>query len=184
MIGDPAAHVAIGATWGLWIFAGFAFAFLIKTPVFPFHTWMPDTYAELPPPSSPSSRRCSRRPGCTVSSRSRCRSSRAQMVQARTADVRARRDRAGLRRARRARRARREARRRVQLALAPRPDRAGDLQRVAARAAPARSCTSSRTGCSAPRCSSRSARSRRAKRRATSRGSAVSARATRSSPAR
>ena len=29
---------------------GFALAFLIKTPVFPFHTWMPDTYAELPPP--------------------------------------------------------------------------------------------------------------------------------------
>ncbi len=43
-------HVAIGVTWGAWIFAGFAFAFLIKTPVFPFHTWMPDTYAALPPP--------------------------------------------------------------------------------------------------------------------------------------
>ncbi|HZX67402.1 MAG TPA: proton-conducting transporter membrane subunit, partial [Candidatus Elarobacter sp.] len=26
------------------------FAFLIKTPVFPFHTWMPQTYAELPTP--------------------------------------------------------------------------------------------------------------------------------------
>jgi NADH-quinone oxidoreductase subunit M len=34
----------------LWIFAGFALAFLIKTPVFPFHTWMPDTYADLPAP--------------------------------------------------------------------------------------------------------------------------------------
>ncbi|GAC1618380.1 MAG: hypothetical protein NVS4B13_11150 [Candidatus Elarobacter sp.] len=50
VIGNPNAHVTIGTTWGLWIFAGFAFAFLIKTPVFPFHTWMPDTYAELPPP--------------------------------------------------------------------------------------------------------------------------------------
>ncbi|HEX3550098.1 MAG TPA: NADH-quinone oxidoreductase subunit M [Candidatus Elarobacter sp.] len=50
VIGNPAAHVAIGTAWGLWIFAGFAFAFLVKTPVFPFHTWMPDTYAELPAP--------------------------------------------------------------------------------------------------------------------------------------
>jgi NADH-quinone oxidoreductase subunit M len=40
----------IGDAWGSWIFAGFALAFLIKTPVWPFHTWMPDTYAELPPP--------------------------------------------------------------------------------------------------------------------------------------
>jgi len=40
----------IGTAWGLWIFSGFAFAFLVKTPVFPFHTWMPDTYAELPAP--------------------------------------------------------------------------------------------------------------------------------------
>ena len=47
---DPNAHIAIGIVWGTWIFAGFAFAFLIKTPVFPFHTWMPDTYAELPTP--------------------------------------------------------------------------------------------------------------------------------------
>ena len=40
----------IGTAWGLWIFSGFAFAFLIKTPVFPFHTWMPDTYEALPAP--------------------------------------------------------------------------------------------------------------------------------------
>jgi NADH-quinone oxidoreductase subunit M len=49
VIGDPNAHVVIGSAWGTWIFAGFALAFLIKTPVFPFHTWMPDTYADLPP---------------------------------------------------------------------------------------------------------------------------------------
>jgi NADH-quinone oxidoreductase subunit M len=49
VIGNPNAHVAIGSTWGGWIFAGFALAFLIKTPIFPFHTWMPDTYADLPP---------------------------------------------------------------------------------------------------------------------------------------
>jgi NADH-quinone oxidoreductase subunit M len=50
VIGNAAAQTGIGATWGAWIFAGFALAFLIKTPVFPFHTWMPETYAELPPP--------------------------------------------------------------------------------------------------------------------------------------
>lgn len=50
VIGNPNVHVAIGEVWGRWIFAGLAFAFLVKTPVFPFHTWMPDTYAELPPP--------------------------------------------------------------------------------------------------------------------------------------
>jgi NADH-quinone oxidoreductase subunit M len=49
VIGQPAA-VAVGNVWGPWIFAGFAFAFLIKTPVWPLHTWMPDTYTELPPP--------------------------------------------------------------------------------------------------------------------------------------
>ena len=32
------------------MFAGFAFAFLVKTPVWPFHTWMPETYADLPSP--------------------------------------------------------------------------------------------------------------------------------------
>jgi NADH-quinone oxidoreductase subunit M len=36
------------ALW--WIFAGLAFAFLVKTPVWPLHTWMPDTYADLPAP--------------------------------------------------------------------------------------------------------------------------------------
>jgi NADH-quinone oxidoreductase subunit M len=50
VIGNPAAHFSVVSTWGLWIFAGIAFAFLVKTPVFPFHTWMPETYAELPPP--------------------------------------------------------------------------------------------------------------------------------------
>ncbi|HTJ26424.1 MAG TPA: NADH-quinone oxidoreductase subunit M [Candidatus Limnocylindria bacterium] len=50
VIGSAVPAGAVGATWGLWIFAGYAFAFLIKTPVFPLHTWMPDTYAELPAP--------------------------------------------------------------------------------------------------------------------------------------
>jgi NADH-quinone oxidoreductase subunit M len=40
----------VGNVYGPWIFAGFAVAFLIKTPVWPLHTWMPDTYCDLPSP--------------------------------------------------------------------------------------------------------------------------------------
>jgi NADH-quinone oxidoreductase subunit M len=42
------AHQLLGS-WAPWIFAGFAFAFAVKTPLFPFHTWMPATYADTPP---------------------------------------------------------------------------------------------------------------------------------------
>ncbi len=35
-----------------WIFAAFFLAFAIKIPIFPFHTWQPDTYAESPPAGS------------------------------------------------------------------------------------------------------------------------------------
>ena len=31
-----------------WVFWGFAAALLVKTPAFPFHTWMPDAYSESP----------------------------------------------------------------------------------------------------------------------------------------
>jgi NADH-quinone oxidoreductase subunit M len=44
------AGVPLVGSWAPWIFAGFAFAFLVKTPVWPFHTWMPQTYADAPPP--------------------------------------------------------------------------------------------------------------------------------------
>jgi len=51
VIGKPAPEIPpIAASWAVWIFAGFAFAFLVKTPVWPFHTWMPQTYADLPAP--------------------------------------------------------------------------------------------------------------------------------------
>ncbi|MBV8244436.1 MAG: NADH-quinone oxidoreductase subunit M [Candidatus Eremiobacteraeota bacterium] len=40
----------LGYIWGPWIFAGFAFAFLVKTPIWPLHTWMPPTYSDTPPP--------------------------------------------------------------------------------------------------------------------------------------
>ena len=48
VIGRPDVHV-IGS-WAPWIFAGFAIAFLVKTPVWPLHTWMPLTYTDLPAP--------------------------------------------------------------------------------------------------------------------------------------
>ena len=44
------AEAPLVGSWAPWIFAGLAFAFLIKTPVWPLHTWMPPTYSESPPP--------------------------------------------------------------------------------------------------------------------------------------
>ncbi len=41
-------HQLIGS-WAPWVFAGFAVAFAVKTPLFPLHTWMPATYADSPP---------------------------------------------------------------------------------------------------------------------------------------
>lgn len=47
-------QVANGALWAgmvqaqVLVFWSFAVAFLIKAPAFPFHTWIPDTYAESP----------------------------------------------------------------------------------------------------------------------------------------
>jgi len=40
----------LAGSWAPWIFAGFAFAFLVKTPVWPLHTWMPPTYSDTPSP--------------------------------------------------------------------------------------------------------------------------------------
>ncbi len=48
VIGRTGVHVV--GSWAPWIFAGFAFAFLVKTPVWPLHTWMPPTYADTPSP--------------------------------------------------------------------------------------------------------------------------------------
>jgi NADH-quinone oxidoreductase subunit M len=48
VIGRAGAHLAGG--WAGWIYAGFAFAFLVKTPIWPLHTWMPPTYSGLPAP--------------------------------------------------------------------------------------------------------------------------------------
>jgi NADH-quinone oxidoreductase subunit M len=35
-----------------WLFWAFALAFLIKVPLFPFHTWLPDAHVEAPTPGS------------------------------------------------------------------------------------------------------------------------------------
>jgi NADH-quinone oxidoreductase subunit M len=36
----------------IYLFAAFALAFLIKVPLFPFHTWLPDAHTEAPTPGS------------------------------------------------------------------------------------------------------------------------------------
>lgn len=42
----------LAPNWSLgfqnWIFWGFFFAFAVKSPLFPFHTWLPDAYADAP----------------------------------------------------------------------------------------------------------------------------------------
>ncbi len=48
VIGRTDVHL-VGA-WVPWIFIGFSFAFLVKTPVWPLHTWMPITYSDTPSP--------------------------------------------------------------------------------------------------------------------------------------
>jgi NADH-quinone oxidoreductase subunit M len=48
MAAPPA--TALPLAYAPWVFAGFALAFVVKTPVWPFHTWMPDTYCDLPTP--------------------------------------------------------------------------------------------------------------------------------------
>ena len=39
---------ALSQGMGRWLFLGFAIAFAVKTPVFPFHTWLPDAHTEAP----------------------------------------------------------------------------------------------------------------------------------------
>lgn len=51
LIGDLAA-LDIDETTGRWLFAGFFIAFAIKAPLFPVHTWLPDTTAAATPGTS------------------------------------------------------------------------------------------------------------------------------------
>ena len=39
---------SISQTTARWCFLGFAIAFMVKTPVVPFHTWLPDAHTEAP----------------------------------------------------------------------------------------------------------------------------------------
>ena len=39
----------LGQSHSEWLFLGFAIAFVIKAPLFPFHGWLPDAYRESPP---------------------------------------------------------------------------------------------------------------------------------------
>jgi len=41
-------HLTLSATEQSWLFWAFFVAFAIKMPIFPFHTWQPDTYTESP----------------------------------------------------------------------------------------------------------------------------------------
>jgi len=41
-------NTAVPQATGLWLFAAFLFAFAIKFPVFPLHTWLPDAHTDAP----------------------------------------------------------------------------------------------------------------------------------------
>jgi NADH-quinone oxidoreductase subunit M len=45
-------QVKLDATQQSWVFWAFFIAFAIKMPLFPFHTWQPDTYTESPTPAT------------------------------------------------------------------------------------------------------------------------------------
>ncbi len=45
---DDLRALTLDGTTQAWVFAGFALAFAIKVPMFPFHTWLPDAHVEAP----------------------------------------------------------------------------------------------------------------------------------------
>lgn len=45
---DTLSKVAENAPYAPWIFAVFLLAFAVKTPLFPFHAWLPDAYCQAP----------------------------------------------------------------------------------------------------------------------------------------
>lgn len=42
------ALLSVGPRALMWVYLGFALAFMIKVPMFPFHTWLPDAHVEAP----------------------------------------------------------------------------------------------------------------------------------------
>ncbi len=45
-------RVVLSPTQQLYLFLGFFAAFAVKVPIFPFHTWLPDTYTQAPAPAT------------------------------------------------------------------------------------------------------------------------------------
>ena len=45
-------ELSIPASTQYWFFLAFALAFIIKVPLFPFHTWLPDAHVQAPTPGS------------------------------------------------------------------------------------------------------------------------------------
>ena len=125
VIGRSGVHLA--GAWAPWIFAGFAFAFLVKTPVWPLHTWMPPTYSGIALADGRGRLgRAVEGRALRISSPSRWRSMPRIRAPVRGTVDGARGDLADLRRGHRARAERRQAHRRVFVALASRSDRHRD----------------------------------------------------------
>lgn len=49
---DLLATISVKAPHAVWLFAIFAFAFAVKTPLFPFHAWLPDAYCQASTPAT------------------------------------------------------------------------------------------------------------------------------------
>jgi NADH-quinone oxidoreductase subunit M len=47
-LNPPGGAAVLGAAEQWWLFLGFSIAFVIKVPLFPFHTWLPDAHTEAP----------------------------------------------------------------------------------------------------------------------------------------
>lgn len=52
MNGLQSGRVTLSAAQQFWIFLGFLAAFAVKAPIFPLHTWLPDTYTQAPAPAT------------------------------------------------------------------------------------------------------------------------------------
>jgi NADH-quinone oxidoreductase subunit M len=49
---EDVARLSLSPTEQLWCFAAFALAFVVKVPLWPLHTWLPDAHTEAPTPGS------------------------------------------------------------------------------------------------------------------------------------
>jgi NADH-quinone oxidoreductase subunit M len=48
LLSQMVSDIALTGPLGFWLFLAFAFAFCIKVPLFPLHTWLPDAHTEAP----------------------------------------------------------------------------------------------------------------------------------------